>query len=181
LKEVAFPGGLKPLDILIATPLYFGCQYLSKAEVRHVFTGGGGPDEILGGYNRHETTLLKKGEVEVEHLIAEDVRMTIPRNIMRDSAIAKSFNIGLHLPYMEAQVKNFLEELPLNLKITQQDGKIIRKKFLRVVGETLGLPQELVDRPKKAFQYGSNTHKLIGRREIQRFLDSFPYDGSPQS
>ncbi|MHA2059523.1 MAG: asparagine synthase C-terminal domain-containing protein [Candidatus Ranarchaeia archaeon] len=181
LKEVAFPGGLKPLDILIATPLYFGCRYLSKTGVKHVFTGGGGPDEILGGYKRHETTLLEKGKAEVEYLIAEDVKMTIPRNIMRDSAIAKSFNIDLHLPYMDSQVKNFLEELPLNLKITQQGGKIIRKKFLRVMGETLRLPQALVDRPKKAFQYGSNTHRLLERKEIQRLLESFPPDDSSKT
>jgi asparagine synthase (glutamine-hydrolysing) len=181
LKEVAFPGGIKPLDVLIAIPLYFGCQYFSKNGVTHFFTGGGGPDEILGGYKRHEDILLTEGEERVEQLIAHDIDFTIPRNLMRDSAITNFFNINLHLPYLDLHVKSFLEELPLNLKITEEDGRVIRKKFLRNVGRHMGLPQEIVDRPKKAFQYGSNTHRLLGRKELQNFLESFPPDNNSKS
>jgi asparagine synthase (glutamine-hydrolysing) len=158
--------------MLIAIPLFFGCQHLSKIGVTSFFTGGGGPDEILGGYKRHEDIFTKEGSTKTEQLIAQDIKETIPRNLMRDNAIANSFNLNMCLPYLVPTVREKLENLPLDSKIKLQDGKIIRKKFLRDVGIRLGLPKEIVYRPKKAFQYGSNTQKLLERNELQKYIES---------
>ena len=37
----------------------------------------------------------------------------------------------------------------------------LRKCILREVGAELGVPEEIVNRPKKAAQYGSGIHKML--------------------
>jgi asparagine synthase (glutamine-hydrolysing) len=69
--------------------------------------------------------------------------------------------IELINPYEEKQFLEYALLIPSELKLYKQDGTIIEKYVLRLVAQKLGLPKEIVWRPKKAFQYSSRIQKIL--------------------
>ncbi len=69
----------------------------------------------------------------------------------------------LRLPYCAPHLLSDVTALPLKVRLGPR-----RKEILRCIAERLGLPPILVDRPKKAAQYGSGVMKglkAVSRRE----------------
>jgi asparagine synthase (glutamine-hydrolysing) len=71
----------------------------------------------------------------------------------------------MRLPFAAYQVARFAVDLPIELKIQPKKGEQ-RKLLLRNVARNLGLPQAIVDRPKKAVQYSTGVSKSL--RKIAR-------------
>jgi asparagine synthase (glutamine-hydrolysing) len=79
----------------------------------------------------------------------------------------------LRAPYLNAEFVEYARSLPIELKIAESGeykcsdlacGKeYVRKYILRKVGELVGVPKPVLNRGKKAAQYGSGTQKAIER------------------
>jgi asparagine synthase (glutamine-hydrolysing) len=71
-------------------------------------------------------------------------------------------SVELRVPYLDLQIINIAMNTPMKYKINDVNDRL-RKCILREVAMDLGVPQEIVERPKKAAQYGSGIHKILTR------------------
>jgi asparagine synthase (glutamine-hydrolysing) len=56
--------------------------------------------------------------------------------------------------------------IPMEYKISGENDRL-RKCILREVAAEVGVPPEIVKRPKKAAQYGSGIHKLLTKKVLK--------------
>ena len=113
---------------------------------------GQGPDILFAGYHKYATMT----GVVLENEIKKDL-ILLETDKKRDSAMASYFDITLLNPYLEEDFVAFSLTVPAELK--RKDG--VEKYFMRKWGQSRGLPQEIVNRPKKAFQYSTGLQKKI--------------------
>lgn len=122
----------------------------TNPDIELVF-GGLGSEEIYAGYQRHHNAINKHEECW------NGLRNMYERDLLRDFAISKAFEIEWAVPFLEKNLIALSMNIPVELKITEQDNKII----LREAAVKLGLEKEFAFRPKQAAQYGSRTDKAI--------------------
>ncbi len=113
-----------------------------------VFTGQGA-DELFYGYNKFYNAEQKDNSVELNKLY----NVTLPR----EKLIANYFHKSLKTPYLSAGINECL------IGTTKEDhiGADKNKVILRLVAGKLGLPDEVMNVPKKAAQYGSGVSKIL--------------------
>jgi asparagine synthase (glutamine-hydrolysing) len=131
------------LEISIELSLYFVCK---NAKEELILTGQGA-DELFGGYSRY----LRMEPTEREHQMRQDVARYIQYNKKQEQKLAEAFNKKLVTTYMAPSTREFIEGLPMDLKIYRNE----RKYLLKALARKLGLSSTIVDRPKKAVQYGT--------------------------
>ena len=140
--------------VLVSTALA-----LDAASCAHVLCGQGA-DELFLGYAHFEKlspfAATERRRTDLEHLLGEDW----PRSIQ----LAEGRGKTLSSPYLEPEFLNLVRALPV-AQLREGEG---RKPLLRDVAESLGLPERLVHRPKKAFQYGSGVDRLLRSRSEGR-------------
>jgi len=139
-----------PVNVSIATTLYFVSRWAGRnGEVR--ILAGQGADELFGGYSRylHTKTLAKDME--------EDFRK-LPRQIVRDQAVAGLFGAYFSLPYLDPRVVDAAQAIPAEMRV--MGG--VRKRPLREVAAR-HMPAAIARYEKKAMQYGSGVMKEIER------------------
>lgn len=115
---------------------------------------GQGPDILFAGYHKYK----KLQESELESQIRKDL-ILLETDKRRDSAMASHFGITLLNPYLEEDFIEFSLTVPVELKM--RNG--VEKYFMREWGKARGLPQQIVQRPKKAFQYSTGLQKSVLR------------------
>jgi asparagine synthase (glutamine-hydrolysing) len=112
---------------------------------------GSGADELFGGYAKYATS----------NDPTAIMRSDLSKMLVEDSAlrmVAKVLDKRLESPFVSQAVLAFSKSIPMNLKISGNDRKIL----LRKAAATLGLPSH--DRPKKAAQYSSGLLKEMKRQ-----------------
>lgn len=119
--------------------------------VTHIFTGQG-PDILLGGYHKYKSVLDISAEIKKDLPLLETDKK-------RDGAMAKYFNITLINPYLEERFVDFALTIPQEYLVQGSEKKLI----LRELGKKIGLPLEIVNRPKKAFQYSTGIQDMIAK------------------
>jgi len=164
-----------PLQVSCAVPIYFAAREAKKDGLKVVLSGQGG-DELFGGYNRYLRQIndyQKLGKV-----LQKDVENAYLDNLKRDITICSANKLELRFPYMNSELADFSLGIPARLKIKEIndkefscideiDGKkFIRKYILRKAAKEIGIPSVVLNRPKKALQYGSGSWKLL--RKIAR-------------
>ncbi len=79
-------------------------------------------------------------------------------------------SVELRVPYLDLDVVRLALKIPMKYKLNgDEDG--LRKCILRSVASDIGVPYEIVRRPKKAAQYGSGVHKIL----MKKVLNHEPY------
>ncbi|CAB50044.1 asparagine synthase (glutamine-hydrolyzing) [Pyrococcus abyssi] len=136
-----------PMNLAIAIPLYFSTKRAREDGVK-VLLSGQGADELFGGYAKY---LQNPG------LMLKDVEELGERNLARDDKVAMLNGVETRYPYLDLPFAILALNVPLELKI--RDGK--RKFILREIAKSLGLPEWVAEREKKAAQYGSNAQKIL--------------------
>lgn len=163
LRDLLISVGIPdPLHVSIGVPLYLG---LRNSSSRDVFLGQGA-DEMFGGYARYERLVEREGYDALGRRLEEDTLSLQETNLFRDCSLARGIGRDLHLPYLDRFVLERALAIPPEMKLVKSDGGWVRKWFLRKVARIAGLPDWIVERPKKAVQYSSGAHRVL--REIAR-------------
>jgi len=146
-------------------------------EGESLLLSGCGADELFGGYSKYLQGYRMFGEERVGEMMFRAVRGLGSRDLLRDGAIGEANRVQLSAPFLDLELVRFGLEIPVNLKFYGIDDGL-RKRVLRRAAQVVGVPQEMVDRPKKAAQYSSKSlatvKKLAGREglSLQGYLES---------
>lgn len=140
------------------------------AEMAHeqghrVILSGQGADELFAGYHRYLDFYHMKGE-EAQEDLQDDVENLYHVNLERDDKVTMASSVELRVPYLDFQIINMAMNIPMYYKISGPDDKL-RKCILREVASQMGVPPEIVKRPKKAAQYGSGIHKILRKKVLK--------------
>ena len=129
---------------------YIYLNILKEKNVKKVITGDGA-DEIFAGYN----FLLKKNPTELR---TELRRM---KEIMHFTSekIANKLGISVQMPYINENIMELVETLPIENLVNQKNGVKFGKWILRKAFEN-DLPSSVIWREKTPMQDGSGTTGL---------------------
>jgi len=144
------------MDLSIATLLYLLAKSIRENGFDHVLLGQSA-DELFAGYERH-LRIVKKDLFELRKTLQEDLDKLWSRDFPRDELSCSLFLEPL-FPFASPPLVKYAASLPLRLKI--EPRKDVRKLVLRELARKIGLPTEIVNRPKKALQYSSGVQKIV--------------------
>lgn len=151
------------MKIGVGMPAYIAAEMAHEDNLK-VILSGQGADELFGGYNRYLKFYEEKGERAQEDL-KNDILNLYHVNLQRDDAVTMANSIELRVPYLDPDIINIAMNIPMKYKINR--GDTLRKCILREIGAELGVPEEIVKRPKKAAQYGSGIHKILVKKVLK--------------
>lgn len=146
------------MKIGVGMPAYIAAEMAHEDGLK-VMISGQGADELFAGYNRYLKLFHEKGESAQDDL-KRDILNLYHVNLQRDDAVTMANSIELRVPYLDMDIINTALNIPMKYKIDGREDRL-RKCILREVGAELGVPAEIVNRPKKAAQYGSGIHKML--------------------
>jgi asparagine synthase (glutamine-hydrolysing) len=150
-----------PVKTSIGIPIYWAAEQAAEIGFK-VMLAGQGADELFGGYRRYVDDYSLLGEEEVRKRMVRDIEGICETNLERDFKICNFHDVELRLPFATFEIAKFALDLPVKLKIDpRQDSP--RKLVLRKTAENMGLPQCVVQKPKKAMQYTTGIDKAIRR------------------
>jgi len=144
------------MDFNIGAAFWFaaGCP---KTTAR-VLILGNGADESLCGYSHHRKAFGdKKDYVAVQEEIVKDLSNIWRKNLGRDDRCIADHGKESRLPFLDEDVLNFLNSLPLwcIADLTKESGTG-EKLILREMGRMIGLTKS-TKRKKAAIQHGSKS------------------------
>ncbi len=165
-----------PVKVAVEVPFYYASKK-AREDNLCVMLCGQGADELFGGYNRYLEG-IKAGHKAAEDMMQYDIENMYEQQLNKDIAVCKSNDIVLRSPYMEQKFIEYAKKIPVEWRIRESEefgcvdeinGKgFIRKYILRKLGEDLGVPKPILNRRKKAAQYGSGTQKIIKKIARQK-------------
>ena len=138
------------IEIRNSVVMYLAFKELKNNDIHYVLTGDGA-DELFAGYN----FLLNKSETELRD---EMIRI---KKIMHFPSIkiAKFLGINIEQPFLDENVIDYAEKIPVSLKVNEKNGKKYGKWILRKAYEN-DMPKSIVWREKSPMQDGSGTSGL---------------------
>ncbi len=135
--------------------LYSSTAGLAAREGAELILLGQLADELFGGYMKYSIA-ARKEEYVAAKMMETDVEASAERAFVRDEEACARF-IEPRFPFADEGVVGFALGLPVSYKISGAQRKLI----LRIAAAKLGLPDELVQAPKKAAQYSSGIAKVV--------------------
>ncbi|OLC61690.1 hypothetical protein AUH73_06720 [archaeon 13_1_40CM_4_53_4] len=74
----------------------------------------------------------------------------------------------LRCPFAFLPLVEYALRLPISLKLRLVGSKVVRKHILRRLAYDWKLPEDVVNRPKKAVQYSSGVQKILLKEAKRR-------------
>ena len=164
--EEALPGIVasveesSPLSVGVAAPLHFAAASAREMGHRTLFSGSGS-DELFGGYLKYQRAYLESPKA-AEEMMNRDAVNSWMTNHERDSKVAADAGLELRLPFAHPRVVSLGLSIPAEHKLPSEPG-MPRKLVLRRLAETLGFPEAVWARPKKAAQYSTGVQRALNR------------------
>ena len=150
-----------PVKASIGVPFYWVAEKAAESGFK-VMLAGQGADELFGGYQRYVNEYCTDGTEKVRKTMFNDVLRIHESNLERDLKITSFHDVELRVPFGSFDLAEFALGLPVELKIENKTGTL-RKLVLRKVAFNLGLPNLMIEKPKKAVQYSTGINKAIQR------------------
>jgi asparagine synthase (glutamine-hydrolysing) len=157
--EAALPAvvtaipGVTPLDVSIATGLFFVARWAGEKGYCRVLVGQGA-DELFGGYARYRTA------ADIPSMLARDFA-SLRGQSLRDQAVARLHGTAFSYPYLDLRVVRAARSIPPHRLVAGGMGKVpLRELAARL------LPPDIAMAPKKAMQYGTGVSRAI--RDLAR-------------
>ncbi len=158
-KVVALIEEADPVKTAVGVPFYWVAEKTAEAGL-DVLLAGQGADELFGGYQRYVHEYFLHGEELVRQTMFNDAVKLPESNLERDEKICGFHGVELRLPFASFKLAEFALSLPVELKIERkQDG--LRKLVLRRLALNAGLPEAVVNKPKKAVQYATGVTAVL--------------------
>jgi asparagine synthase (glutamine-hydrolysing) len=157
-----------PVKTAIGIPINWTAEKAAEMGFRVVLAGQGA-DELFGGYKRYVEDYVRFGEEKVQEEIFGDIARMYQNNLERDFKIFSFHGVEPRLPFATYQMAKFAIDLPIELKIEHRDNTL-RKLVLRQTAKNIGLPQSIIEKPKRAIQYttgvSASLRKLAKKKRI---------------
>lgn len=167
-----------PTIVGISVPIYFAC--LKALELGLTFIAAGQlSDELFGGYGRFEEIAREKDPAKLSLAMFSSVVAASKNDFDPGDKLAVGAGLELCCPFAYLPLVEYSLRIPSSLRVKVENGNVFRKYILRRLGAHLGLPESVVDRPKKAVQYSSGVQRLLLKEAKRRgvslaqMLDSF--------
>jgi asparagine synthase (glutamine-hydrolysing) len=148
----------------VGMPVYVASEMARSDDIKVVMSGQGA-DEIFAGYHRYIQLYVDNGEKVQEDLV-EDVKNLYHVNLQRDDAVTMANSVELRVPYLDPELVEMALSVPIKYKL-DNGVENLRKCILREIASDIGVPSEIVRRPKKAAQYGSGIHKILVKKVLR--------------
>ncbi|KYC46066.1 MAG: asparagine synthetase B [Candidatus Methanofastidiosum methylothiophilum] len=167
-KTIEIIGKRNSLDVLIGSTFYLIAKRIQENNF-NVCLSGQGADELFFGYDKYRRALVK-GEDPIQ-LRNKDVAELKEILVRREYKIFESFGIKFLSPFLDKEVKKIGMDLEIEVNLRDKNDDL-RKHVLREIAADLGAPPEIVNRKKKALQYGSGILEDIRRISKKKGLAS---------
>lgn len=131
-----------------------GVELIVRATKEEIILFGSGSEEIFAGYDRHFKAL------DLKATLKEEFKELANKEIKYIKELCESLNKKAIFPFYN----NELFEYVINNYSSEQiiKDKERKKAILREAAKEI-LPDYIINRPKKALQYGSKINKLISK------------------
>jgi asparagine synthase (glutamine-hydrolysing) len=143
------------MKLELAIPVFICSQHANKDGVKIILTGSGA-EELFAGYDRHLQCFLSGGDLR--KMLSDELRALYSKDLKNAEFIASVNHCELRYPFLDMKVIELATSLKPELNLSKQGEK---KRILKAVSREIGLPEDVVERPKKAMQYGSGIHKVL--------------------
>ncbi len=154
-----------PMKVEVGIPV-LACAEAMGNDGLKVMLSGQGADELLGGYHRY--TRLYDDPAALMFELWRDVASIHEVNLERDDKAGMfGGSVELRVPFLDLDVVRVGLGIHPHENISSPEDRL-RKRALRKVAERVGVPDFVVNREKKATQYGSLTARELDRlaREV---------------
>lgn len=155
----------------VGMTIYLAAKAMKEDNIK-VALSGQGADELFGGYNRYlkhfEENSLFDAYFALDEEIYHDIANMYHVNLERDDAVSMANGVELRVPFLDNDIIDLALDIPGIYKIKDNED-ILRKHILRDVAKSIGVPDYIADRPKKAAQYGSGINKILKKRVLKSF------------
>ncbi len=130
--------------------MYLAIKWAKENGEKSIITGDGA-DELFAGYS----FLINKPEEELE----EEIKRVCSIMHFPTQKIGKALGIKIESPFLNDIVVKLAKEIPVNMKVKNENGKRYGKWILRKTFEKY-IPHQIAWREKSAMQDGSGTAGL---------------------
>ncbi|MCI4350503.1 MAG: asparagine synthase-related protein [Thermoplasmata archaeon] len=124
---------------------------------------GQGADELFHGYAHFENLAPNDAGIRA----AADFEQLRVVDWPRARRLAQRLGRELVSPFFDTELVEWVQTLPAQVH-RAPDG---RKPLLRAAAALLGVPRELIARPKRALQYGSGVYRMVRRADRDAAAD----------
>ena len=140
-----------------------------KESIRPVLTAIEDDNVMKLGVGMHfEEKCLFDAYFALDEEIYHDIANMYHVNLERDDAVSMANGVELRVPFLDNDIVNLALDIPGKYKIKNNED-ILRKHILRDVAKSIGVPDYIADRPKKAAQYGSGINKILKKKVLRSF------------
>ncbi len=138
------------IEIRNSVVIYLALKEVKNSNQKFLLTGDGA-DELFAGYN----FLLKKSEVDLE----KDLKRIWSIMHFPSFELGKALGVTVEAPFLDKEVVEIAEKIPVKQKVGEKDGKRFGKFILRQMYEDK-IPKAIVWREKSPLQDGAGTAGL---------------------
>lgn len=150
-KTIEIIGADNSLDVLIGSTFFLIAKRI-KQDNFDICLSGQGADELFFGYDKYRRALAK-GENPID-LRNKDVAELEDILSKREYKIFDRFGIKFMSAFLDEEVQKIGMQIEREYNLKNSDDDL-RKYILREIAQDLGAPPEIINRKKKALQYGS--------------------------
>jgi asparagine synthase (glutamine-hydrolysing) len=153
------------IKVELAVPVFICSQNANKDGVEVILTGSGA-EELFAGYDRHLQCFLSGGDLR--KMLSDELRALYSKDLKNAEFIASVNHCELRYPFLDMRVIELATSIKPELNLSKQGEK---KRVLKAVSREIGLPENMVERPKRAMQYGSGVHKILLKARRKGLLE----------
>lgn len=106
------------------------------------------------------TEYITRGADAGQRLVFEDVAGAYEKNFERDAKVSSAFDVELRLPFADWDLVKFAVSLPVDMKLPREESGQ-KKRILRALAISLGIPTTIVERKKRAIQYSTRVDRVL--------------------